>query len=293
MYSNQDLSTIGHFNITRLYWITTFNPTKGPQNRTIEDLETLASRNDIALRIYTTRSTYRFERRLKNILSASQQHDGVLIIFDMHGDSEKGLKLNGQEYASWTYVCRKLRPINQKTQHKLVVFSSVCFGKYLLTGIESLKNFAPFFCQIGAEHPISAGSVHDSLLKILPKLLLPDNKQKTTHISDTTINKALEEIKPPELTTTFSYRFFIATFEKYIIDHCTGPAKAKRVTNLVSEVKKLNASIRPRNARRIADKIIKKHRSAFESYWRTFIGSPVNNSSYEQVKRSVKDQDRK
>jgi hypothetical protein len=92
--------------------------------------------------------------------NATYMQEGVVIHFEMHGDSElNGLVLSNGELIQWEEICDLLRPINVTTQNKLFVTMGTCNGRYIYKGVDPYKK-SPYSGYISASKTVKSEEIY-------------------------------------------------------------------------------------------------------------------------------------
>jgi len=96
---------------------------------------------------------------------------GILLHFEMHGDSAKrGLVLSNGNLVEWEELIDLFREINLKTKNNLFITMATCFGRYLYKGVDPYKK-SPYSGYISASTAIYPDEIIEKYITLFDYLI--------------------------------------------------------------------------------------------------------------------------
>ena len=151
----QDVSVdVGH-----VVWVTSLKSEDiGSSQRAAEDTQTACEEQGIHFQLLEISELAEFDYLLNQIYSSTLDGANPILHLDMHGSKNSGLQLSGSgEYASWEWLSKKLRRINEASESNLCVVGAACHGLSLAWQL-NVSMCAPFFLLIAPPEKVCLSS---------------------------------------------------------------------------------------------------------------------------------------
>jgi hypothetical protein len=215
------------FEVNSILWLRSLPcDERGPSQRMIEDIETLALSNE----------NFRFE--IMEIGSAADMLDTLSLIaercrsglrpilhFDCHGSEALGVNLAPSgENLGWATLADALREINVAAKNNICCIFGVCFGMHLSMDL-ALSKPTPYFLTIAPEREIAVGILEEKFPRFYNALYETGN-----------ITASYQTTLAPDLSAFQCQEVFGKAFATYIVNHTSGSAMKLRRESLLTRL---------------------------------------------------------
>lgn len=249
------------FSFNSIVWISSLDKDeRGPTRRMIESINNIFDQR-IKIDHFHANSASSLKLKIAHLaIEAKKNGMRPMIVIDMHGDKEKGVKIaHNSGFVSWESLSNCLRGLNIATNNNLVVISHACFGLYAISPI-SITKPSPFYVLLAPEEEIKVGFLEDNCGKFFKELL-------DSSIIDTAYDKWLKE--------KFKYfhceKMLFISLANYIDDGCKGKSAQERRERLLSEAVNQGIVKNLADARKTIKTGISPTQKLLEKYSRTFL----------------------
>lgn len=173
-------------------------------------------------RYYKVATSAELSDLLREILEQCKAGLKPILHIEAHGDKEGGLQIAATgEMISWDTLLPLFQEINKATKNNLGVVLAACFGLHAIKPLR-IEQPCPFYFLIGADDPVPAGYIDDSMRLFYREL-----------IQSNSLDRAMEKIDA-RFRQFHSEKFFYVTFAKYMKRTCMGPGAQQRVESLIT-----------------------------------------------------------
>jgi len=250
--------------VNSLIWISSLEPgEKGTTDRVHDDLQPYFASIGLPLHAAEPKSGNELLAGLDALAKRVKEGLRPIIHFDTHGSKADGLYIAASDdFVSWQELVEKLRPINVATENNLCVVSAACFGMHAIKEI-NIGTAAPFFALIAPEHTVTFGFVEKRTVPFYEAVF-----------KGLDIVSAHEKHLAPSFKLFLSEKMLIVGLTKYVMNHCLGKGRRKRVEGLVTQAVSSGMPNTPENrrmARRTAKQLIKPDQALVDRYEQSFL----------------------
>lgn len=176
----------------------------------------------IVTKLHVVENTDDLFEKLDNVLESISADKCFVLNIESHGN-KAGIQIGNGDYVSWREVLPYLKKLNKKTNTRMIVLNSSCFGGYFCFQ-STITEYAPAFASIGSDRKINS----DRLLKANKKIFDLAFAGKNMEEIKQSVNDYLE-VQDDNYSFVSVYDVFVQSWTKYVKESCSPMGVVHRI----------------------------------------------------------------